>query len=130
TVLNVNLLGVVHGSRLFAAQMAERGQGGHIVNTSSAAAFTPSRGLAAYSTSKAAALMLSECLRAELKGKGIAVSAVVRPSGPRGGAREAAGGPAGGRPDAVAEDRKSTRLNSSHVKISYAVFCLKKKTEI
>src|SRR5699024_11460220 len=28
------------------------------------------------------------------------------------------------------EDRKSTRLNSSHVSISYAVFCLKKKTSI
>src|SRR5690606_41237605 len=28
---------------------------------------------------------------------------------------------------APAADRKSTRLNSSHVKISYAVFCLKKK---
>src|SRR5690606_40989848 len=28
---------------------------------------------------------------------------------------------------AIAQDRKSTRLNSSHVKISYAVFCLKKK---
>src|SRR5699024_11539854 len=28
------------------------------------------------------------------------------------------------------EDRKSTRLNSSHVSISYAVFCLKKKTVI
>src|SRR5437660_6430833 len=27
------------------------------------------------------------------------------------------------------EDRKSTRLNSSHVAISYAVFCLKKKNE-
>src|SRR5690349_24029689 len=27
-------------------------------------------------------------------------------------------------------DRKSTRLNSSHVEISYAVFCLKKKTSI
>src|SRR5690625_6251435 len=27
----------------------------------------------------------------------------------------------------LAEDRKSTRLNSSHVAISYAVFCLKKK---
>src|SRR5690606_41845466 len=27
----------------------------------------------------------------------------------------------------IIEDRKSTRLNSSHVKISYAVFCLKKK---
>src|SRR5690554_7611592 len=29
--------------------------------------------------------------------------------------------------DVLAEDRKSTRLNSSHVRISYAVFCLKKK---
>src|SRR5207302_9117832 len=28
----------------------------------------------------------------------------------------------------VTKDRKSTRLNSSHVKISYAVFCLKKNT--
>src|SRR5690606_40653308 len=28
------------------------------------------------------------------------------------------------------EDRKSTRLTSSHVKISYAVFCLKKKTSM
>src|SRR6266496_5338320 len=28
---------------------------------------------------------------------------------------------------ATGEDRKSTRLNSSHVEISYAVFCLKKK---
>src|SRR5690606_8790345 len=28
-----------------------------------------------------------------------------------------------------ARDRKSTRLNSSHVKISYAVFCLKKKKD-
>src|SRR5688500_20091028 len=28
----------------------------------------------------------------------------------------------------VAQDRKSTRLNSSHLVISYAVFCLKKKT--
>src|SRR3712207_7197615 len=30
-------------------------------------------------------------------------------------------------PIADAEDRKSTRLNSSHANISYAVFCLKKK---
>src|SRR5690606_41251406 len=37
-----------------------------------------------------------------------------------GGADRAAGTPA-------MKDRKSTRLNSSHVKISYAVFCLKKK---
>src|SRR2546427_7625840 len=33
--------------------------------------------------------------------------------------------PAAGRPGG--EDRKSTRLNSSHSQISYAVFCLKKK---
>src|SRR3712207_8560377 len=31
-------------------------------------------------------------------------------------------------PDEGARDRKSTRLNSSHANISYAVFCLKKKT--
>src|SRR3712207_7375174 len=31
---------------------------------------------------------------------------------------------------AAARDRKSTRLNSSHANISYAVFCLKKKTSI
>src|SRR5690554_1587834 len=31
---------------------------------------------------------------------------------------------------ALAIDRKSTRLNSSHVRISYAVFCLKKKKKI
>src|SRR5699024_11438271 len=30
-------------------------------------------------------------------------------------------------PELAPEDRKSTRLNSSHVSISYAVFCLKKK---
>src|SRR2546430_7376779 len=32
--------------------------------------------------------------------------------------------------DQLAEDRKSTRLNSSHSQISYAVFCLKKKHPI
>src|SRR5690349_23369547 len=32
-----------------------------------------------------------------------------------------------GTPDESLTDRKSTRLNSSHVEISYAVFCLKKK---
>src|SRR5690606_27285851 len=41
------------------------------------------------------------------------------------GARAAAGAP----PSPPGADRKSTRLNSSHVKISYAVFCLKKKKQ-
>ncbi|WP_200308060.1 SDR family oxidoreductase [Streptomyces adelaidensis] len=75
-VLDVNLWGVIHGCRLFGKQMAERGQGGHIVNTASAAAYLPSRSLPAYGTSKAAVLMLSECLRAELAGQGIGVSAI------------------------------------------------------
>ncbi|MFI5993214.1 SDR family oxidoreductase [Streptomyces sp. NPDC051362] len=75
-VLDVNLWGVIHGCRLFGKQMADRGQGGHIVNTASAAAFQPSKALPAYSTSKAAVLMLSECLRAELAGQGIGVSAI------------------------------------------------------
>src|SRR3712207_8901930 len=34
------------------------------------------------------------------------------------------------RPGGAEEDRKSTRLNSSHANISYAVFCLKKKTHL
>src|SRR5690554_7648394 len=40
-----------------------------------------------------------------------------------------AGGKAGqqGKQQPLVVDRKSTRLNSSHVRISYAVFCLKKK---
>ncbi|MFJ9244275.1 SDR family oxidoreductase [Streptomyces sp. NPDC101776] len=75
-VLDVNLWGVIHGCRLFGKQMADRGQGGHIVNTASAAAFQPSKALPAYGTSKAAVLMLSECLRAELSGQGIGVSAI------------------------------------------------------
>src|SRR5437773_1173038 len=33
-------------------------------------------------------------------------------------------------PVVLEEDRKSTRLNSSHITISYAVFCLKKKTAL
>src|SRR5437868_11303250 len=43
----------------------------------------------------------------------------------------ARGGKLAGEPERLVDlaDRKSTRLNSSHVSISYAVFCLKKKTK-
>src|SRR6266498_5313849 len=52
------------------------------------------------------------------------VRALVRPAAHRPGpARRVRVRPA----RAVRRDRKSTRLNSSHVRISYAVFCLKKK---
>ncbi|MFZ4139474.1 SDR family oxidoreductase [Streptomyces griseoincarnatus] len=75
-VLDVNLWGVIHGCLYFGRRMAERGQGGHIVNVASAAAFQPSRALPAYGASKAAVLMLSESLRAELAERGIGVTAV------------------------------------------------------
>ncbi|MGW0931783.1 SDR family oxidoreductase [Streptomyces sp. NPDC002644] len=75
-VLDVNLWGVIHGCRVFGTMMKERGQGGHIVNVSSAAAYLPSKMLAAYATSKAAVFMLSDCLRAELAAERIGVSTI------------------------------------------------------
>src|SRR5947199_5822403 len=42
--------------------------------------------------------------------------------------RQEFSGPLRIRPSPRGKDRKSTRLNSSHLGISYAVFCLKKKT--
>ncbi|MFI5781918.1 SDR family oxidoreductase [Nocardia sp. NPDC051570] len=75
-VMRVNLGGVINGCRTFGAAMAERGLGGHIVNLSSMAAYTPQRGFSAYSTSKSAVFMFSDCLRAELAGKGIGVHTI------------------------------------------------------
>ncbi|MFA1540094.1 SDR family NAD(P)-dependent oxidoreductase [Actinomadura monticuli] len=86
-ILGVNLWGVIHGSRLFGRQMRDRVQalpnkpdkpnfGGHIVNIASASAFAAWRAMPAYCTTKAAVLMLSECLRAELAGSRIGVTAV------------------------------------------------------
>lgn len=75
-ILGVNLWSVIHGCRLFGNQMVERGYGGHIVNVASAAAYAPSKMLPAYSTTKAAVLMLSECLRAEVAREGIGVTAI------------------------------------------------------
>src|SRR3712207_8261895 len=43
------------------------------------------------------------------------------------GPDRAAGAVDAGLDDGLGQDRKSTRLNSSHANISYAVFCLKKK---
>jgi short-subunit dehydrogenase len=67
---------VTRGCRLFGEQMVRRGQGGHLVNIASAAAFAPTAMLPAYSATKAAVRMLSECLRAELAPSGIGVSAI------------------------------------------------------
>ncbi|MFB4306429.1 SDR family NAD(P)-dependent oxidoreductase [Actinomadura sp. GTD37] len=86
-IMGVNLWGVVHGCRLFGKQMRDRvaalpnkpdkpNFGGHIVNIASASAFAPWRAMPAYCTTKAGVLMLSECLRAELAGSRIGVTAV------------------------------------------------------
>jgi NAD(P)-dependent dehydrogenase (short-subunit alcohol dehydrogenase family) len=75
-IVGVNLMGVVHGCRVFGSQMVERGAGGQIVNIASAAAFIPLRSAPAYAVTKAAVLMLSECLRIELAGSGIGVTAI------------------------------------------------------
>jgi len=75
-ILGVNLRGVLNGSRAFATQMVERGQGGTIINVSSAAAFLPSKSMIAYGTTKAAVLAFSESLRADLADDGITVTAV------------------------------------------------------
>src|SRR3712207_8953949 len=70
------------------------------------------------------------------RGLGAGARALLRPDvrGGRlaGGARRAAAprGRRARRVGAVRGDRKSTRLNSSHANISYAVFCLKKKNNI
>src|SRR5690606_35920116 len=59
----------------FGPAMAERGAG-HIVNLSSMAAYSPQQGFSAYATSKSAVFMFSDCLRAELAGRGIGVHTI------------------------------------------------------
>lgn len=76
SVLAVNLRGVVAACRAFGEQMVQRGEGGTIINVSSAAAYQPSKAVVAYGTSKAAVLAFSESLRADLADEGIAVTAV------------------------------------------------------
>jgi NAD(P)-dependent dehydrogenase (short-subunit alcohol dehydrogenase family) len=73
--LGVLLGGVVNGIQTFLPKMLARGEGGHIVNTSSMAGVLPIGGAAIYITAKAAVIGLSEALRSEVSGEGIGVSA-------------------------------------------------------
>jgi len=72
---SINIDGVVHGCRAFAPAMLERRRG-HVVNIASGAAYIPHRNLAAYCTSKAAVLMLSQCLRADWASRKVGVSVI------------------------------------------------------
>jgi len=73
-VLDVNLMGVVHGIRSFLPHLRAHGQGGHIVNTASMAGMINGMGFSPYSASKFAVVSMSEGLAAQLKPLGIGVS--------------------------------------------------------
>ena len=72
--LGVNLGGVINGIQTFVPRMIAHGQGGHIVNTASMAAFTAAPTGGIYCASKFAVRGLTESLRFDLEPKGIGVS--------------------------------------------------------
>jgi NAD(P)-dependent dehydrogenase (short-subunit alcohol dehydrogenase family) len=73
-VLDVNLMGVLHGIRTFLPHIRAHGQGGHIVNTASMAGMNSGLGFSPYTASKFAVVAMSEGLAAQLKPLGIGVS--------------------------------------------------------
>lgn len=75
-LVDINLMGVVHGCDAFLPIMIRSGRGGHVVNLASAAGLLANPQLSAYSATKFAVLGLSEALRMELKPHGIGVTAV------------------------------------------------------
>jgi short-subunit dehydrogenase len=74
-MVRTNIEAVVDFCALFAPGMAERGSGG-ILNVASTASFQPLPMQAGYAATKAFVLSFSESLHAELKGKGVAVTAL------------------------------------------------------
>ena len=66
-VLEINLMGVVHGVRSFVPRMIASGEPGHMVNTASVAGLLSLPGSAVYCASKHAVVTLSECLRHDLR---------------------------------------------------------------
>lgn len=75
-VLGVNLGGVVNGVVTFVPRIKARGEGGHVVNTASMAAYVAGPGAGIYTTAKFAVHGLSEALRYSLRPHGIGVSMV------------------------------------------------------
>lgn len=88
-VLDINLWGVIHGSRVFGAHFAAQGEG-HVVNTGSAAGLFPTPAMSSYSTSKFAVVGFSQQLRWELAAAGVGVT-VLCPGVVRTGIGKAAG---------------------------------------
>jgi NAD(P)-dependent dehydrogenase (short-subunit alcohol dehydrogenase family) len=73
-VLDVNLMGVLHGIRSFLPHIRGHGEGGHIVNTASMAGMHGGLGFSPYAASKFAVVAMSEGLAMQLKPLGIGVS--------------------------------------------------------
>ncbi|MBR9805170.1 SDR family NAD(P)-dependent oxidoreductase [bacterium] len=76
TIMNVNVMGVLNGCHAFLPKMIERGNGGHVVNTSSSSAFVATQELPLYAASKSAVLGFSESLRADMAKHAIGVTAI------------------------------------------------------
>ena len=75
-VLEVNLMGVVHGIRAFLPAMREAAGERWVVNVASAAGFAPTPSMSAYAASKHAVVGLSEVLAMELEGSNVRVMMV------------------------------------------------------
>jgi NAD(P)-dependent dehydrogenase (short-subunit alcohol dehydrogenase family) len=75
-VLDVNLMGVLHGIRSFLPHIRAHGEGGHIVNTASMAGMVSGLGFSPYATSKFAVVTMSEGLATQLQPLGIGVTVV------------------------------------------------------
>jgi NAD(P)-dependent dehydrogenase (short-subunit alcohol dehydrogenase family) len=73
-VIDVNLMGVVHGVRTFLPHIRAHGEGGHIVNTASWAGLNSGLGFSPYSATKFAVVNMSEGLAMQLKPLGIGVT--------------------------------------------------------
>jgi NAD(P)-dependent dehydrogenase (short-subunit alcohol dehydrogenase family) len=73
-VIDVNLMGVLHGIRSFLPHIRKHGEGGHIVNTASMAGMQGGLGFSPYGASKFAVVSMSEGLRMQLAPHGIGVS--------------------------------------------------------
>jgi NAD(P)-dependent dehydrogenase (short-subunit alcohol dehydrogenase family) len=73
-VIDVNLMGVLHGVRSFLPHIRAHGEGGHIVNTASMAGMESGLGFSPYGASKFAVVSMSEGLAAQLAPHGIGVS--------------------------------------------------------
>lgn len=73
-VLDVNLMGVLHGIRTFLPHIRAHGEGGHFVNTASMAGIVSGLGFSPYHASKFAVVTMSEGLAMQLKPHGIGVS--------------------------------------------------------